>query len=229
MPTNEFKQNLSLVVEPGSVQALVGGSGSGKSTLAALMLRLYSVDSGRVYVDGHDVQDLDAAWLRAQTGVVEQRPVLFSGTILENLKLGQPNASFEQVVRATEQANAYDFISAFPDGFETTVGERGVTLSGGQLQRVAIARAILRDPKILVLDEATSALDSQSEQVVQEALDNLMVGRTTIQIAHRLSTIANSSSIAVLEDGRVAELGSYSDLVESEGLFHKFVEQQKLV
>ena len=203
-------------------------SAAGYQTLADL--RLYELERGRVTLDGIDIRDLDPGWLRQQVGVVEQRPVLFTGTVEENIRFGQPEVSRADVERAAAQANALQFITGFPDGFDTVVGERGVTLSGGQIQRVAIARAILKDPKILILDEATSALDSESEQLVQQALERLMVGRTTIQIAHRLSTITNSSSIAVLQNGAVAELGTYHELMTMPegGIFRELVERQKL-
>jgi ATP-binding cassette subfamily B (MDR/TAP) protein 10 len=219
---------LNLAVPAGTTHAVVGGSGSGKSTLFALLLRLYETDAGGVYIDGHNVKDLDPKWLREQIGTVEQNPVLFSGTVADNIRFGVAEASPDEIEAVARQAFAHEFIESFPDGYDTIVGERGVMLSGGQQQRIAIARAILKDPKILLLDEATSSLDTESEQYVQAALQRLMVDRTTLQIAHRLSTISGSHGVAVISDGAVAENGTYAELIGRKGAFYDLMRRQNL-
>jgi ATP-binding cassette subfamily B (MDR/TAP) protein 1 len=195
--------------------ALVGESGSGKSTAIALLERFYDPDSGKILFDDVELQALKVSWLRQQVGLVSQEPVLFNDTIRSNIAYGKHGAaSEEEIVTAAEAANAHQFISALPDGYNTIVGERGIQLSGGQKQRVAIARAIIKDPKVLLLDEATSALDAESERVVQEALDQVMVGRTTVVVAHRLSTIRGADIIAVLKNGAVTEKGRHEELMQ---------------
>ncbi|KAK4037110.1 ABC transporter [Daphnia magna] len=222
--------NLNLDVPAGSVTAIVGSSGSGKSTLAALLLRFYDPISGQVLVDGYPVTDLDPQWLRANIGTVSQEPSLFSCSIRENILYGAntpDSISEEQIIQAAKEANAWSFIQQCPQGLDTIVGERGVLLSGGQRQRIAIARAIVKNPRILLLDEATSALDSESESLVQEALERVMKDRTVLTIAHRLSTIRKASQIAVLERGQVVELGAYEALMSiPNGVFKKLVERQ---
>ncbi len=219
-------KDVSLSLEPGKVLALVGPSGGGKSTVASLLLRLYDPDAGVVSLDGVDVRELDTVWLREQIGIVAQEPVLFATTIADNIRYGRPNASGAEVEAAANAANAHTFILAFPEGYATIVGERGVRLSGGQKQRVAIARAILKDPKVLVLDEATSALDAESEHLVQEALDRLMRGRTTLVIAHRLSTVKDADRVVVIDGGRVAEAGTHDELILRDGVYKRLVERQ---
>ncbi|XP_060923890.1 ATP-binding cassette sub-family B member 10, mitochondrial [Limanda limanda] len=223
-------QNLSLLVPAGTIMAVVGSSGSGKSTLVSLLLRLYNSDGGIITIDGHDIRDLNPYWLRRHIGTVSQEPVLFSCSIRDNIAYGAdfPKAvATEDIYRAARDANAYDFVQAFPDGFDTIVGEKGVLLSGGQKQRIAIARALLKNPKILLLDEATSALDAENEFLVQEALERLMEGRTVMIIAHRLSTIKNANAVAVLDQRRVAECGQHTELLGNrEGLFRKLMEKQ---
>ncbi|KAH7353067.1 hypothetical protein KP509_19G077400 [Ceratopteris richardii] len=215
-PDVKVLKDLSLFVKAGKSVALVGESGCGKSTIISLLERFYDPDTGHIYLDGADIKKLQVRWLRQQMGLVGQEPVLFNTTIRENIVYGMSgNVSEEQIVRAAEAANAHKFISELPDGYETCVGERGVQLSGGQKQRVAIARAIIKDPKILLLDEATSALDAESEHIVQEALENVMVQRTVIVIAHRLSTIKNADLIVVLKNGVVAEQGRHEELLRS--------------
>lgn len=214
-------KDISLDVEPGQQIAVVGPSGTGKSTLISLLLRYYIPDSGRMLFDGKDIQDIPLTQLRKQMALVPQDVLLFGGTIYENIAYGKPNATKEEVEAAALKANAHSFISGFPEGYETVVGERGVKLSGGQRQRIAIARAILKDPAILILDEATSSLDSESEQLVQEALYNLMKNRTSFVIAHRLSTIRNADKIVVLENGYIKEAGTHSELINMEDGLYK--------
>ncbi|MEQ2251468.1 ATP-binding cassette sub- B member 10, mitochondrial [Ilyodon furcidens] len=223
-------QNLNLLIPAGTVMAVVGPSGSGKSSLVSLLLRLYDPDTGVITIDGHDIRDLNPYWLRNHIGTVSQEPVLFSCSIRDNIAYGaaDPNTvTTESIHSAARVANAYDFIQAFPKGFDTVVGEKGVLLSGGQKQRIAIARALLKNPKILLLDEATSALDAENEFLVQEALERLMEGRTVMIIAHRLSTIKNADSVAVLDQQRVAECGQPTELLGNrQGLFRKLMEKQ---
>ena len=219
-------QRLNLSLRPDEVMALVGHSGSGKSTVAALLSRLYDPQRGTIELDGRDYLELDVNWVREQVGVVSQEPILFATSILNNIRYGRPDAELEEVFAAAKASNAHDFILGFPEGYEALVGERGVRLSGGQKQRVAIARALLKDPKILVLDEATSALDSESEHLVQEALERLMQGRTTLIIAHRLSTVRDADRVCVLEDGKIIQEGSHQMLVEQEGTYRRLVEHQ---
>jgi len=219
-------QGVDLVVDAGEVVAVVGPSGAGKSTLAQLVSRFYDPDAGRIRLDGRDLRQLDPGWLRRQVGVVSQEPILFSGTIADNVRYGRPAASDPEVIAAARAANAHDFVARFPDGYATRVGERGVQLSGGQKQRVAIARAVLKDPRILVLDEATSALDAESEHLVQEALERLRRGRTTVIIAHRLSTVLGADRAVVLEGGRIVQIGSHAALMSEDGPYRRLVERQ---
>jgi ABC-type multidrug transport system fused ATPase/permease subunit len=221
-PDFKVLHNISFHAKPGETIALVGSSGSGKSTLASLTLRFYEPDGGEYLIDGKKSSDYDLTALREQMAIVPQDVLLFGGTIKENILYGKPNASEEEIISAAKQANAYDFIMSFPDKFETRVGDRGIQLSGGQRQRVAIARAVLKNPSILILDEATSSLDSESERLVQDALDKLMVGRTSIVIAHRLSTIRNADKIVVLQKGEVIETGTHKELItQDQGLYYK--------
>jgi len=217
---------VDLELRPGELVAVVGPSGAGKSTLASLIGRLYDPDEGSVSLDGHDVRSVDPSWLRRQIGVVAQEPILFSTSIAENIRYGRPAATRDQIEIASRAAHAHEFASAFPQGYETLVGERGVQLSGGQKQRVAIARALLKDPRILVLDEATSALDAESEHLVKEALERLMKGRTTLVIAHRLSTVMHANRVVVLESGRIVQSGAHSELLREGGLYRRLVERQ---
>jgi ATP-binding cassette subfamily B protein len=222
----EVLRGFELEIAPGEVVALVGASGAGKSTVASLVGRLYDPQAGRVLLDGRDLRELDPAWLRAQIGVVPQEPILFSATVEENVRYGRPAATREEVVQACRAAHADAFVRAFPDGYDTRVGERGQQLSGGQRQRVAIARAVLKDPRILLLDEATSALDAESEALVQDALERLMVGRTAIVIAHRLSTVRRADRVVVVEQGRIAEAGPHDALMSAGGTYRRLVERQ---
>lgn len=216
-PDYQVLKNISFAAKAGETVALVGSSGSGKSTMASLALRFYEPNAGEYIIDGKKSTDYELTELRDQMAIVPQDVLLFGGTIKENILYGKPNATEEEVINAAKQANAYDFIMSFPDKFETRVGDRGIQLSGGQRQRVAIARAVLKNPSILILDEATSSLDSESERLVQEALDKLMVGRTSIVIAHRLSTIKNADKIVVLQKGEVVEIGKHHDLINVDG------------
>ena len=212
-------RDVDLDVPAGEVLALVGPSGSGKTTLVGLIPRLWDVTRGTIRVDGTDIRDVTTSSLRAQVGLVPQEATLFGGTVRENIRYGRLDASEDEVVAAARAANAHDFITSLEHGYDSPVGDRGQRLSGGQRQRIAIARAILKDPPILMLDEATSALDNESERLVQEALDRLMQGRTTIIVAHRLSTIRAAHRIAVLDDGWLVELGSHDDLLATDGLY----------
>ncbi|PUZ76060.1 hypothetical protein GQ55_1G260600 [Panicum hallii var. hallii] len=226
-PGSPVLANFSLRVPAGHTVALVGQSGSGKSTAIALLERFYDPSAGEVALDGVDIRRLRLKWLRAQMGLVSQEPAMFAMSVRENILFGKEDATGEEVIAAAKAANAHSFISQLPQGYETQVGERGAQMSGGQKQRIAIARAILRSPKILLLDEATSALDTESESIVQEALDVASKGRTTIVVAHRLSTIRNADSIAVMQSGAVHELGSHSELIAKNGMYSSLVRLQQ--
>lgn len=222
-------QDFNLVLPSGQTTAICGLSGAGKSTIAALLERFYDPDIGGVYLDGRDLRTLDPQWVRGSViGYINQEPVLFATSVIENIRYGRLSATNEEVYEAARLANADEFIRGFPAGYQTVVGERGVTLSGGQKQRVAIARALLKDPRILILDEATSALDTQSERMVQEALDRASKGRTVLVIAHRLSTIQNADNIAVVHNGQIKELGKHRDLLNKKGLYYELVRRQTL-
>jgi ATP-binding cassette subfamily B protein len=207
------------VSEPGTLTALVGPSGAGKTTISYLLPRLYDVTEGSVQVDGHDIRDVDLKELASAVGVVTQETYLFHDTIAANLRYARPDATQDQIEEAAQAANIHDMISKLADGYETIVGERGYRLSGGEKQRIAIARVLLEDPKILILDEATSHLDSRSEALIQEALEKVREGRTSIVIAHRLSTVRAADQILVIDDGEIVERGSHASLVEDNGLY----------
>jgi ABC-type multidrug transport system fused ATPase/permease subunit len=197
--------------------ALVGPSGSGKTTLVSLLLKFYETSGGRILFDNRDSNTFPVTAVRKQMAIVMQDVFLFGGTIRENIAYGKPGAGDKDIIDAATRANAWDFIQTFPEKLDTIVGERGIQLSGGQRQRIAIARAVLKDPKILILDEATSSLDSESERLVQEALEKLMAGRTSVVIAHRLSTVRNADRIIVLDDGRIVEQGTHQELISNNG------------
>ena len=219
-------KNVSFSLKEGEKIALVGSSGCGKSTIVNLMARFYDIDSGKILVAGKDLQDYTLESLYTQMGMVFQDTILFSGTIAENLKYGKPDATLEEMEAAAKAANAYEFIMKAPDGWDTLLGERGIGLSGGQKQRLSIARVFLRNPRLLILDEATSALDSESETLVQEALDNLMENRTSIIIAHRLSTIVNVDKIIVMDQGKIVEWGTHTQLLEKGGRYTELYHMQ---
>ncbi len=219
-------RDVDLVIRPGETVALVGPSGAGKSTMASLLPRFFDPQRGAVRLDGVDLRDADPRELRARVGLVPQETQLFSGTVADNVRYGRPDASDEEVRAAAAAANAVSFVRALPDGWDTVVGERGLRLSGGQRQRIAIARALLKDPSVLVLDEATSSLDSESEAAIQDALERLMLGRTSLVIAHRLSTVVNADRIAVLSAGRIVQIGRHDQLVAADGLYRQLFETQ---
>ncbi|XP_059585271.1 mitochondrial potassium channel ATP-binding subunit isoform X2 [Alligator mississippiensis] len=226
-PGYQVLRDLSLTLPPGKTVAIVGPSGGGKSTVAALLERFYEPTQGTVTLDGCELGSLDPSWLRGQViGFISQEPVLFGTTVMENIRFGKPGASDAEVYAAARRANADGFIRSFPEGYDTIVGERGVTLSGGQKQRIAIARALVKDPVVLILDEATSALDAESERVVQEALDRAAAGRTVLVIAHRLSTVQGADLIVVLDGGRVAETGTHAELLRRGGLYAELIRRQ---
>lgn len=219
-------EDMNLTIEKGEMIGIVGASGTGKSTLINLIMRLYEVDDGSLLIDGHDIKELRRDTFHAQIGVVLQETFLFSGTILDNIRFSKPDASYEEVIRAAKLANAHEFIAKTPDGYNTYVGEKGYNLSGGERQRIAIARAILNQPKLLILDEATASLDTESEFMIQKALERLTDGRTTFAIAHRLSTLQNVDRLIVIDGHRIAEVGSHGELMERKGMYYRLVKAQ---
>jgi ATP-binding cassette subfamily B multidrug efflux pump len=220
-------EDVSFHVKPGSMIALVGPTGSGKSTIVSLIPRFYDPDKGNVLIDGHNVRDLSLSTLRSQIGIVLQETFLFSITIGENIAFGRPGASRDEVIAAAKAAKAHDFIANLPEGYDTEVGERGVTLSGGQKQRIAIARALLQDPRILILDDATSAVDTETEHEIQEALNTLMEGRTSFVIAQRIVTVQRATEILVFEGGSIVERGSHDELIREHGFYRELYDLQK--
>lgn len=221
-------KNIELTIQPGETVALVGMSGGGKSSLVALIPRFYDVQDGVIHIDGTDIRDVTMKSLRQQIGMVLQDNILFSGTVKENILMGRPDATEEDVVEAARAANAHDFIELLPNGYDTEIGERGVKLSGGQKQRIAIARVFLKNPSILILDEATSALDLESEALIQRSLSELAKNRTTLIVAHRLSTITHADKIVLIEDGEIRELGTHDELMAKDGAYAKLYNVQNL-
>ncbi|MEB3213868.1 MAG: ATP-binding cassette domain-containing protein, partial [Leptolyngbyaceae bacterium] len=225
-PEQPVLQGLNLVAQPGEAIALVGASGAGKSTLVNLLPRFYDPQKGQILIDDIDIQTVKLRSLRRQIGIVPQDITLFSGTIAQNIAFGRSHFDLQDVINAAKIANAHTFVSEFTDGYQSWVGERGVNLSGGQRQRLAIARAVFLDPQILILDEATSALDSESEALVQEALERLMKGRTVFIIAHRLATVRRADRILVIENGQVVEAGTHTELIQRGDRYATFHAQQ---
>jgi ABC-type multidrug transport system fused ATPase/permease subunit len=217
---------VDLEIKPGEVVALVGPSGAGKSTILSLLYRFYDVDAGRVLFEGVDVRELALADLRRALAIVAQEPVLWSGSIRDNIAYGRADASTEEIEQAARDANAHDFITGFPDGYATVIGERGTKLSGGQKQRIALARALVANPRVLILDEATSNLDAESEAAVQSALSRVRAGRTTLVVAHRLSTVRDADRIIVIDGARIVEQGAHDELMQRRGTYHRLVEHQ---
>lgn len=218
--------DINAVIKPGEMIGIVGASGTGKSTLINLLMGLYKIDDGRLLIDGVDLNEISRSSYHSQIGVVLQETFLFSGTIIDNIRFSKPDASIEEIIRAAKMANAHDFICRLPNGYNTYVGEKGYALSGGERQRIAIARAILPDPKLLILDEATASLDTESEFMIQKALERLTNGKTTFAIAHRLSTLKNADRIMVIDDHRIAEIGTHSELIESKGIYYNLYTAQ---
>jgi ATP-binding cassette subfamily B protein len=220
-PTRPVLHDIDLDLDAGRVVALIGHTGAGKTSLAALVPRFYDVQQGTVSIDGHDVRDATLTSLRREIGVISQDPFLFSATVRENIAFGRPEAIDSEVELAARLAQAHEFIEALPDGYETVIGERGITLSGGQRQRIAIARALVVDPRILILDDATASVDATTEARIREGLRGAMTGRTTIIIAHRLSTIALADEIVVLDGGRIAARGDHDDLIATSAVYRE--------
>ena len=219
-------EDLNLKIKKGEMIGIVGASGTGKSTLINLLMRLYEVDDGALLIDGHDIKEIKSDKFHSQIGVVLQETFLFSGTILNNIRFSKPDATYEEVIRAAKMANAHDFISKTADGYNTYVGEKGHNLSGGERQRIAIARAILNEPRLLILDEATASLDTESEFMIQKALERLTAGRTTFAIAHRLSTLQNADRLIVIDGHKIAEVGTHEELIKKGGLYSRLVKAQ---
>ncbi|MBR5917689.1 MAG: ABC transporter ATP-binding protein, partial [Lachnospiraceae bacterium] len=219
-------EDINVVIKPGEMIGIVGASGTGKSTLINLLMGLYEVDDGHLLIDNVDIKDIDSKSYHSQLGVVLQETFLFSGTILDNIRFSRPDATYEEVVKAAKMANAHDFICQTPDGYNTYVGEKGYSLSGGERQRVAIARAILTNPRLLILDEATASLDTESEFMIQKALERLTKDKTTFAIAHRLSTLRKADRIMVIDGHNIAEIGTHEELLNNKGIYYNLYKAQ---
>jgi ATP-binding cassette subfamily B protein len=224
---NPVLENINLDIKSGEMIGLVGHSGSGKTTLINLIMRLYDVNEGEILIDSVNIKDISQEALRSQIGVVLQETHLFTGTVRDNIKYSKPHATDEEVIEAARIANAHDFIVNLPEGYNTLVGEKGYSMSGGERQRVAIARAVIHNPSILILDEATASLDTETEKLIQDALNRLSENRTTIAIAHRLSTLRNADKLLVLDKGKVAEFGTHNELLDQKGIYYKLVMAQR--
>ena len=219
-------EDINAVIKPGEMIGIVGASGTGKSTLINLLMGLYEIDDGNLLIDGIDIRNINRKSYHSQLGVVLQETFLFSGTIIDNIRFSKPDATYEEIVRAAKTANAHDFICNTPDGYNTYVGEKGYSLSGGERQRIAIARAILTNPKLLILDEATASLDTESEYMIQKALERLTEGKTTFAIAHRLSTLKKANRIMVIDGHNIAEIGTHENLLENKGIYYNLYKAQ---
>jgi ATP-binding cassette subfamily B protein len=226
--TKKVLKNINLTIEPGDVVGIVGTTGSGKSTLINLLLRYYDHYEGTITIGGVDIRDIDMHYYRERIGYVQQEPLMFHDTIYNNIAYGDDSFSVDEVINAADIANAHEFIVRQPDGYDSVLGERGVGLSGGERQRISIARAMLRNPKMLVFDEATASVDSETEHLIQEAIENLITGRTTIMIAHRLSTLAKANKIVVVDNGSIIECGTPEELMALKGKYYKLVEIQSM-
>ena len=224
---NPVLENINLEVKKGEMIGIVGHSGCGKTTLINLLMRLYDVTEGAIFIDDVNIRDISQNTLRSQIGVVLQETHLFSGSVRDNIRYSKPHATNEEVIHAARLANAHDFIINLPEGYNTMVGEKGFSLSGGERQRIAIARALIHNPRILILDEATAALDTETEKLIQDAINKLTQGRTTFSIAHRLSTLRNADKLVVLDRGKVAEFGTHVELLEKKGIYYKLVMAQQ--
>jgi ATP-binding cassette subfamily B protein len=220
--------NISFVIEPGEIVGIVGTTGSGKSTIINLLMRFYDGHDGTILIDDVDIRDIDMEYYRGQIGYVQQEPMMFHDTIYNNIAYGAPNAHVEQVIHAADVANAHEFIARMPDAYDTVLGERGTGLSGGERQRLSIARAVLKNPSILFFDEATASVDSETEALIQSAIERLIRGRTTIMIAHRLSTLRKANKIIVVDKGEIIEMGTPEELLAKKGKYWRLIQIQKM-